>query len=298
MIRKDGKVLLPELNSEWTPAMGLRAILDSLQVALSGRPFSAEDWSATTHRPIIYHQSIKATVLEGLEEGGSMATPSPIRQAAKEIFWSFYNHYRDVCEANLDKDGKKYLNPCGNHLGIFQFGHLLRRLEDLKTVLDSQQTSNGFSMNVLNTQVDNGNQPPFMLHILEDEETTTDIDIQSKTLSLMLHRAQIDLPPPSYKHQVINNVASITTFSLTLNRDKKIAEAPGAPESPRKRTKTALPQEEEMNAGVPVPPVASPPMVPESTKPGTSSAVAFTEPVSSREGNRREPTQAGELEDS
>ena len=106
-----------------------------------------------------------------------------------------------------------------------------------------------------------------MLNMLEDEETTIDSGSQSKMLSSMLHRAQIDLPPPknpSYKQHNVQYITSITTSSLTLNRSghKKIAEAPGAPESPRKRTTAALPQE--INVGFQFPKVASPPVVPES----------------------------------
>ena len=136
-------MLLPLLHQDWSHTRGLWDILSSLQAALASRPFTtAQGWDPTVHRAVLQHCTLQTAVLEGFETG-SISLCSPVRQAAREVFFNSYSYYRQVCSSNMDRDGEEMIDHMGENRGNFRFEKLLDRLESLKENLEVEQRSAG-----------------------------------------------------------------------------------------------------------------------------------------------------------
>ena len=131
-----GKVLLPLLTTNWSHQHGLPEVLEALQQALSGAPFTDRGGDQSQHRVVIRHQTIKTAVLEALEKGGSMAMPSPMRKAAKTSFEDCFDYYLETCKAYFHLDGQQMMDIGNGQSGTFQFASIMIRLRKLKTVLE------------------------------------------------------------------------------------------------------------------------------------------------------------------
>ncbi|XP_042231688.1 ubiquitin-conjugating enzyme E2 Z-like isoform X1 [Homarus americanus] len=142
---KNGKVCLSILGTwsgpAWSPASNLSSVLLSLQSLMNERPYHNEPGYEKEHNigdserynSIIMHETIRVAVIHQLE--GNTTAPPDLFKVMQSSFMEFYDHYVEICEKNMHRDGQPMDDPFGERRGNFQYSVLLKYLKRLKVML-------------------------------------------------------------------------------------------------------------------------------------------------------------------
>ncbi|XP_071527971.1 ubiquitin-conjugating enzyme E2 Z-like [Panulirus ornatus] len=142
---KNGKVCLSILGTwsgpSWSPASNLSTVLLSLQSLLNERPYHNEPGYEEEHNigdsdrynSIIMHETIRVAVIQQLE--GNTTAPPDLLKVMQASFMEYYDHYVEICEKNMYKDGQTMDDPFGERRGRFQYSTLMKQLKRLKIKL-------------------------------------------------------------------------------------------------------------------------------------------------------------------
>ncbi|KAK7083645.1 ubiquitin-conjugating enzyme E2 Ze, partial [Halocaridina rubra] len=146
----NGKVCLSILGTwsgpAWSPASNLSSLLLSLQSLMNENPYHNEPGYEKERKPgdcdkyntIITHETIRVAVLQQLQ-GITIAPPEVVR-VMRASFMEYYDHYVEICEKNLYRDGTDMEDPFRDRRGKFQYGVLLKNLEKLKEEIEASGT--------------------------------------------------------------------------------------------------------------------------------------------------------------
>ncbi|CAF3952491.1 unnamed protein product [Rotaria sordida] len=149
---RNGKVCLSILGTwsgpSWSPAQCLSSLIISIQSLMSENPYHNEpgyeqertSGDSKDYNEVIKHETLRVAVCEILENQNSC--PKQLREVIIKQFFEFFEYYVDTCKKNLDKDGQSMRDPFGEHRGAFEYSSILTRLNQLKSKLENQSSSN------------------------------------------------------------------------------------------------------------------------------------------------------------
>ncbi|PAA75503.1 hypothetical protein BOX15_Mlig016234g1 [Macrostomum lignano] len=143
---KNGKVCLSILGTWegpcWTPAMGLRSVLLSVQSLMNEKPYRNEPGFASAsvkkcdeYNDIVQHETLRVAVCEMME--GRVPMPQLLRQEMRSAFGQHYQYYTDLCRRHINRDGKPMRDPFNPGQAKFSYGSVLKRLESVNQQLSA-----------------------------------------------------------------------------------------------------------------------------------------------------------------
>ncbi|XP_045112146.1 ubiquitin-conjugating enzyme E2 Z-like [Portunus trituberculatus] len=161
----------------WSPAANLSSVLLSLQSLLNENPYHNEPGfeqerntgDSNRYNTVITHETLRVAVVEQLENLSNPPTapttaaaattpaaaaataaaaasqvPPELKRVMETSFLEYFDHYSEVCLANIHKDGSLMEDPFGEIRGRFSYLQILKRLRrlrnKLKTTILSQPT--------------------------------------------------------------------------------------------------------------------------------------------------------------
>ncbi|CAM9477772.1 unnamed protein product [Discosporangium mesarthrocarpum] len=141
---KNGKVCLSILDTwtgpRWTPVNSIGSVLLCIQSLLNDKPYlnepgfedRADPQDVRDHSDCIQHETIRVAVYQMVGTTSlARSLPGDIRTLTRSLFDCFLYHYRDVCEQNMHRDGQPMRDPFKSNKGLFQYGALLRKINQI-----------------------------------------------------------------------------------------------------------------------------------------------------------------------
>ena len=97
----------------------------------------------SNYNACLRHETMRVAVCEMLSGPAHESMPEPLRLIVRDLFSDFYERYRQLCLEEQARDGEALFDPFdvlearAGHTRLFQYTHILKRLEEIKHKLET-----------------------------------------------------------------------------------------------------------------------------------------------------------------